>query len=483
MTQRFEQNYNPSVAIVDAQHYDASTVQGALQRAGNLMGWADDRSPFGSLIPRGARVLIKPNLVLHENQGGWGLESVVTNQSLIRAATEAALACEPSEVLVGDAPVQGCDFDALMRSTGLGEFSEDLAARDPRFKGIRDFRRTTCTFVGGVRVASENLQSEDNFIVFDLGSESLLEPVSDDREAFRVTCYDPRLLARTHCHGKHQYLVARQVIDADVIINLPKLKTHKKAGVTCGLKNLIGINGNKEYLPHHRLGGSETGGDCYPGGSIVKRALEFALDRQNQSDSFGSGRVWHQLAVGLDRISTLMGDRLGVEGSWSGNDTIWRTCLDLNRILLYGSAGGALHDAPQRRVVHLVDAVIAGQGDGPLAPVPLPLNMIVAGNNAAAVDWAGALLLGYDPLKVPLAREAFGRFRWPITRFGANEVLVKGDAGSGAAADVIAAHPSLPRVVYPAGWVAAAGAHQSSGDKDFTPAADPHRTGIDFDAA
>jgi len=36
------------------------------------------------------------------------------------------------------------------------------------------------------------------------------------------------------------------------------LKLHRKAGITCALKNLIGINGNKEYLPHHRLGGSQA---------------------------------------------------------------------------------------------------------------------------------------------------------------------------------------------------------------------------------
>src|SRR5215813_11306448 len=89
---------------------------------------------------------------------------------------------------------------------------------------------TTCEFVDGVRVASENQVSEDQFVLFDLGEDSLLEPVTDDRDSFRVTCYDPRLLAKTHTRGRHQYLIARAIIEADVVINLPKLKTHKKAG-------------------------------------------------------------------------------------------------------------------------------------------------------------------------------------------------------------------------------------------------------------
>ncbi len=38
----------------------------------------------------------------------------------------------------------------------------------------------------------------------------------------------------------HQFEVAREVLDADVIINLPKLKTHQMMGLTCGVKNMFG---------------------------------------------------------------------------------------------------------------------------------------------------------------------------------------------------------------------------------------------------
>src|SRR6185436_17237787 len=151
-----------------------------------------------------------------------------------------------------------------LEETGLGPWSEAARNADPRFQGVKDFRRTRAQYMNGVRVAEENVLPEEDFVLFDLASESLLEPITDDQDDFRVTCYDPRLMAKTHGKGRHRYLVAKDVLDADVVINLPKLKTHKKAGVTCALKNLIGINGNKEYLPHHRLGGSDLGGDCYP---------------------------------------------------------------------------------------------------------------------------------------------------------------------------------------------------------------------------
>jgi uncharacterized protein (DUF362 family) len=380
------------------------------------------------------------------------MEPLVTHPSLIRAVVEGILRAEPSEVLVGDAPLQGCHFDRLLSMTGLGRWAESLMKRESRFKGVRDFRRTTCVFVNGVRMAAEGLQPEERFVLFDLGRNSLLEPVTDGHDSFRVTCYDPRLLARTHAPGRHQYLVAKEVIEADVIVNLPKLKTHKKAGITCALKNLIGINGNKEYLPHHRIGGARTGGDCYPDKSLIKRALEFTSDQQNMTSSFAVARVWRGVSKPFNRVLWLTGDQLGIEGSWSGNDTIWRTCLDLNRILLYGRLDGTMAEEPQRQVLHVVDAVVAGQGDGPLSPQPLPLGLILAGRNAAAVDWIGARLLGYEPQRVPLVREALGDFQWPIASFDPVNIRLLGDWKTGRADQVFLDRENPMPVIHPIGW-------------------------------
>jgi uncharacterized protein (DUF362 family) len=435
---------------------DDNDVSQALTRLAARMGWSDDHGPFGKVIPSGARVLIKPNLVLHRNEGPGGVECLYTHPSLIRAAGEAALRSHAAEVLVGDAPIQACNFEALLQETGLAGWAASLMARDTRFRGIHDFRRTTCELIGGVRVAKENLQPADEFTLFDLGRDSLLEPVSDDGDRFRVAWYDPRLMANTHRRGMHRYLVARAAVEADVIINLPKLKTHKKAGITCALKNLIGINGNKEYLPHHRVGGSQRGGDCYPGNGVVKRALEYVTDRQNLSSSYASASAWHLCVALLARTSRLQGDRLGTDGSWHGNDTIWRTCLDLNRILLYGLADGRMSENMQRRVIHIADAVIAGQGNGPLAPDPLALGLLLGGNNAAAVDWVGAQLLNYDSERIPLVRHAFDQFLWPIADFSPTALRVASEVeGESVSAMLDAIRLSIR---HPLGWRAAASA-------------------------
>lgn len=443
MSINFSDNFESSLAVVEAPESayvenDGATIMGAIERMATELGWASEgKGPFGALIPAGARVLIKPNFVLHHNQGSGGMDPMITHGSVVRAVVKAALQADPSEVLVGDAPIQTCDFPALLKEAQLDSWSNELTKADPRFRGVKDFRRTIAKYVNGVRVAEEDLLPEDEFVLFDLGADSLLEPITDDKDDFRVTCYDPRLMAKTHGRGRHRYLVARDVMTAEVVINLPKLKTHKKAGITCALKNLIGINGNKEYLPHHRLGGTDLGGDCYPGDSKVKRMLEYAADQQNLADAGAKAKVWGGVATQLNRVLHLMGDELGIEGSWSGNDTIWRTGLDLNRIMLYGDVDGSMGSSPQRRVVHLADAIVAGQGDGPLSPLPLPLGLLFAGNNPAVVDWFGARLLGYDPQLVPIVREAFGSYRWPIaTSRPSDELNVK----------------QLLPVIYPSGW-------------------------------
>lgn len=446
-------DYRVAAADAGGDDYARANVHHSLEKLSGLLGWSDsDRGPLGHVITPGAKVVIKPNFVMHENSGPGGMPPLITHQSLVTAATEAALRAGPAQVMVGDAPLQGCDFSLLLKNAELDEWSNELQTSDRRFKGIRDFRRTIAHFVGGVRVADENVQPEDQFVLFDLASESLLEPVTNEDPTFRVTCYDPRLLAKTHAPGCHRYLIAREILEADVIINLPKLKTHQKAGITCALKNLIGINGNKEYLPHHRIGGHDLGGDCYPGGSDLKRALEFVKDRENMTRSFTAGRLWRSAATQLYRLLHLKGDRLGIEGSWFGNDTIWRTCLDLNRILLYGRANGTVSDSVQRRVIHIVDAVVAGQGNGPLSPEPLPMGLVLAGENAAAVDWVGAHLLGYPPENIPIVREAFGKFRWPLTAFSRDEIRLLGDLGEGGANEVLQQRGFTKPINHPLGW-------------------------------
>ena len=434
-------------------HEQTQQLTFSLRSLGQQLGWANNSSAFGKTIPQGAKVLVKPNFVLHENNGPWPFEAVVSSPAIVRAVVAEILRSGATEVAVGDAPVQGCDFDALLKRTGLGSWATHLAREDSRFAGIVDFRRTTATFQNGIRTSvREDKVNRDKYVLFDLAEESLLEPVTSAEPRFRVTCYDPQLLAQTHSQGRHQYLIARHVLDADVVVNLPKLKMHKKAGVTNALKNLVGVNGNKEYLPHHRIGGSNDAGDCYPGKSRLKEVLERLYDFQNSSTSTSRARLVAPVLHPLTKLLSLGGDETGVEGSWFGNDTVWRMSLDLNRIVLYGRPDGTMAQTPQRSVLHVCDAIIAGQGNGPLAPEPFPLGLMLAGENAAAVDFAGARLLNLDPDKVPIVRGAFESFRWPLSHFSPSEISVRSEAKEWLLQEWLTAK-SLPMPWHvPAGW-------------------------------
>lgn len=447
-----------AVQEADLSTYDnAEELKRSLRLLGQQLGWGGcDSGAFANAIPAGARVLVKPNLVLHVNHGPWSFDAVITHPSLVRATVSELLLTGLSEIHVGDAPIQSCNFEYLLHRTGLDSWSQGLAAEESRFTGIRDFRRTTANFERGIRVATENKIDLRHYALFDLGHDSLLEPVTTTEPRFRVTCYDPKFLASTHSPGRHQYLVSKDVLQADVVINLPKLKMHKKAGITNALKNLVGINGNKEYLPHHRIGGSNDSGDCYPGKSRLKEAIERLYDFQNASPDGFRAKVVAPVLRPLVKLLSIAGDETGIEGSWSGNDTVWRMSLDLNRILIYGRPDGTMSDIPQRTVLHICDGIMAGQGNGPLAPEPFNLNILLAGNNPAALDFAGAYFLGLDPMKTPIVTGAFGRFRWPLAQFLPDEVMVKMNQTTQTVADV-AGMLGLPAPTqFPVGWVSVA---------------------------
>lgn len=52
--------------------------------------------------------------------------------------------------------------------------------------------------------------------------------------------------------GNRKYYIARPVLDAEVVINLPKLKTHSLTVLTCAVKNMFGVVPGIRKSMHHR---------------------------------------------------------------------------------------------------------------------------------------------------------------------------------------------------------------------------------------
>jgi len=138
----------------------------------------------------GKRVLLKPNLVEYER------DTVInTHPSVIGAAIEAFLKLGAKEVRVGEGPGHRRDTDGLLLASGLYPFLRDTKTQFVDLN-LDDIRRVP-------------LQSDF------MGIDSLY--------------------------------FADSVLQTDLLVSMPKLKTHHWAGMTLSMKNLFGIVPGLKY--------------------------------------------------------------------------------------------------------------------------------------------------------------------------------------------------------------------------------------------
>src|SRR5579864_7095162 len=83
-------------------------------------------NPLGAYIRPGNKVVIKPNLVLHEFGAQKNANCLTTHGSVIRAVLDYVyLAAGPeASIIIADAPLQGADFDRVVGDAGLPQIQE-----------------------------------------------------------------------------------------------------------------------------------------------------------------------------------------------------------------------------------------------------------------------------------------------------------------------------------------------------------------------
>jgi uncharacterized protein (DUF362 family) len=372
-----------------------------------------DWNPFKDFIKPGYKVVIKPNLVLDaDNQ-----EAITTHASVIRPVVDyvwKALSGSGS-IVICDAPVVFANFDNVIKKTGLLEMVDALILRGYPISLV-DIRARKVITENNVSVSEfDDPEKAKNAVIVDLKEMSFFDQENVKQNKLAYGSYGRNQIIKNHKNGKHQYRISKLILDADAIISMPKLKTHKKAGITCCLKNLVGINVDKNYLPHYTAGPVNWGGDEFPRipmwripillayklarlmlfGFLSKYAakivsswvgilnnFKFKIDKESPTGRVDTAQRVYQLVTGTD-----------YGGSWSGNETIWRMILDLNRIFLFADAQGNMMTEKKRKSFYLVDGFISG--------------IVAAGFNAAMVDKAILELAGIDANKIPLYREAF----------------------------------------------------------------------------
>lgn len=386
-----------------------------------------------NLLPSGGfgKIFLKPNWVKHEEHSAFPIGALVTSSSVVRATLDACLQKYPTaeEITIADVPLQGCNWRMLIEQSGIRSLAD--AYRRYRRPIIRflDLRREYAEGSGGYvrQIPSPSGGDPKGYREIMLDEESFLDPVSSETSNFRVSDYSPTRTTSSHRRGFHRYLVAASALDCDLFLNLPKVKTHQKSGITGALKNLVGINGEKGYLVHYRQKKSGRQGDEFPPDVspliLFQTRLRDALQGQSRTLFSLLGAAWQLLrkSRGIETIATR--ERLHDQdtrffiapGAWYGNDTIWRMVYDLNLIVRYaGRNGNRLCSKPQREYFAIADGIVAGEGNGPLQPLPVSLGRLLASPDPFLVDMVMARIMGFAHEQIPLLAnvQQFNRGEW-----------------------------------------------------------------------
>ncbi len=389
-------------------------------------------NPLGEFIPAGSRVFILCNFANERRRDELlqNYRSRCTHGSVLRALIDYVLLAVGDEgsVCFGNAPTQVCHWTSVMRDTGAQvvldfyrSIGVSVEARDLRLLV------TDATRIGAIRSMERRDEACGTHV--DLGDQSLFAEL-DRRQTnrYRVMNYNPRRTEAFHSHGHHEYVINRQILESDVVISVPKLKTHEKVGITCALKGMVGTVGHKDSLPHHRYGPPAMGGDEYPVDSmgLLQVASKFhEISQRTRPDTpLGSFlRVSYKAyRRAIRRWSPVL------DGAWWGNDTAWRMALDLARIAVYANGEGEMQNSASRQHLVLVDGIVGGEKQGPAHSTATEAGVLLFGDDLAAVDFACATVMGFDPHRIPLICEALQLNEYPLLQrslFG-NQVIHNG---------------------------------------------------------
>jgi len=386
-------------------------------------------NPLGEVVFPGDTVVLKPNLVRHFRDTHDGHDDcVITHGSVIRAVLDYVFIALQGKgrIVIADAPHSDADFDVIRKMAGLDEIQAFYREHADFEVEVYDLRPEQSIKIDGVITGHEALPGDPaGYVKVCLNEHSMFNEVSDLNHLLYGSEYDTSELQSHHHDGIHEYLICKTILDADCIINLPKLKTHKKTGLTVCLKNLVGINGNKNWLPHHRLGTPAQGGDQF-----ADEALKHNLEQKTMA---GFRKVFPMLgplrkllakplkSAGTKFFGDTTKDTIR-SGNWYGNDTTWRMALDLNRILIYADSNGQVQPKPTRRLFCMVDGIVGGERNGPMDAIPKASGAIVAGMNPVAVEMVCARLMDFDYEKIPLLCRALDKHPFPLVDFAHDDI-------------------------------------------------------------
>ena len=365
-------------------------------------------NPLGNIVQPGMTVLVKPNTVRHFHIDGKDIFSVIIHASVLRPMLDYILIALKGKgrIIIGDSQVLFGHFDEAMKISQIGDLVEWCRANTPVPIECFDFRlyRRVRTWMYGEWGRKTVKADPRGYTTVNLGAESNFRDI--DPRILRINVASRKEMYRAHSDGRHEYVFPTSVLQADAVISIAKMKTHRRTAVTLAIKNFMGLPAWKDSLPHFRIGSPEEGGDQYPSRSWRKRAHTHVRDWAETTTVTPAKFLWtavdklmwatHWLVPFKDTVNQAM---------WYGNDTLWRTLLDINRAVFYTDKSGKLCDTIQRKYLCLIDGIVGGEKDGPISCEPVYPGVLAAGLNPVAFDVVIASLMGFDVQKIPTIKK------------------------------------------------------------------------------
>lgn len=366
-------------------------------------------NPFKEIVKPGMTVFVKPNTVRHHHLAYKDVFSVITHASVLRPILDyVCLALEnKGRIIIGDSQTIFERFDKTMAISQIEGLLEWYRNQTPVPIECFDLRivRGTRTWMFGKWGRKRVEQDPRGYKVVNLGERSCFNGIDPHRLRIAIASY--KTMYKFHSEGNHQYVFPGSVLESDAIINIAKLKTHRRTAVTLAIKNFMGLPALKDCLPHFMTGSVEEGGDQYIHPSR-RKAICLRLHDEIQTNPYVPVKficaVTKKIVWNTHKIFPFQDDIY--EAMWYGNDTLWRTLIDLNRIVFYADKDGVVRDSVQRNYFGFIDGIIGGEKDGPISPDPVPAGVLLAGHNSVSLDTVGSTLMGFDVEKIPMIRNA-----------------------------------------------------------------------------
>jgi len=436
----------PELELFNFHADEANNVYSIVRKSFYLLGLDKDNfgtkqwNPFSAFIKKGDKVIIKPNAVYHSNPAD-SIFAMITHPSILRIVIDYCLLAleEEGSITIADCPVMSSDFSKwkeIMHIPALLNLYRDKTNITIQ---CVDLRQTYVKWMLGHTPTSTRKQvSLDplGYTMINLREESAFSTLSE-KEIGKIYGADDTTQETIdfHSKGNHIYEVSNTFLDCDVLISVPKLKVHKKVGITTNIKGMVGMIGNKNSIPHFRRHSPKNGGDEYPDDlpalqKLLNRYRIFLITKilskhTNLTDLLYMGldmprRIIEYIMIPKFRIHKAM---LG--GSWYGNDTAWRMGADIIKIALYGKIGSENIAAEPKRFFSVIDGIIGGENDGPLLPSAKQSGVVLSGFNPLSVDWVAARLINFDPSRIKMLVSAKGDSK--IVWNGSELPIIKSD--------------------------------------------------------